>query len=470
MKKRLRVKFAVLYGLFALLSFIAVSTFTMSLTRKYETKKVADSLYQDASRIASASLIQSYTKSSSSRKDLYNFLSAAAAYQNSTIWLMDTSGNILINTSLPFEESEDPEKLPEMDPGEFTGSYYQIGTFFDYYSKDVLSVVSPVTSGDAVKGYIVIHCYLSKIERECNSVLNISYFTLLVILGLSLILAFGFWRLISRPLDRLIYAAGKYAAGNLDYTFIKEPTDELEYIGASLQYLAGRAGKGGESQRKFISNISHDFRSPLTSIKGYVEAILDGTIPVEIQDRYLHIVLSETERLEKLTKGLLTLNTFDDNGYLMEMSDFDINEVIRRTLETFEGRCNERGIRFSLLFDEASLPVHADMEKIQQVLYNLIDNAIKFCPDGGRLSLRVQSDGGKARVSVENTGPTIDKDELPLLFDRFHKADKSRSADREGWGLGLYIAKTIVGAHGGDIWATSENGVTQFNFTLPAVR
>ena len=112
----------------------------------------------------------------------------------------------------------------------------------------------------------------------------------------------------------------------------------------------------------------------------------------------------------------------------------------------------------------------AERDSITQVIYNLIDNAIKFCPDGGRLSLRVQSDGGKARVSVENTGPTIDKDELPLLFDRFHKADKSRSADREGWGLGLYIAKTIVGAHGGDIWATSENGVTQFNFTLPAVR
>ena len=112
----------------------------------------------------------------------------------------------------------------------------------------------------------------------------------------------------------------------------------------------------------------------------------------------------------------------------------------------------------------------AERDSITQVIYNLIDNAIKFCPDGGRLALRLQPDGGKARVSVENTGPTIDKDELPLLFDRFHKADKSRSADREGWGLGLYIAKTIVGAHGGDIWATSENGVTQFNFTLPTVR
>lgn len=467
MKKRLRVKFAVLYGLFALLSFIAVSTFTMSLTRKYETKKVADSLYQDASRIASASLIQSYTKSSSSRKDLYNFLSAAAAYQNSTIWLMDTSGNILINTSLPFEESEDLEKLPEMDPGEFTGSYYQIGTFFDYYSKDVLSVVSPVTSGDAVKGYIVIHCYLSKIERECNSVLNISYFTLLVILGLSLIPVFGFWRLISRPLDRLIYAAGKYAAGNLDYTFIKEPTDELEYIGASLQYLAGRAGKGGESQRKFISNISHDFRSPLTSIKGYVEAILDGTIPVEIQDRYLHIVLSETERLEKLTKGLLTLNTFDDNGYLMEMSDFDINEVIRRTLETFEGRCNERGIRFSLLFDEASLPVHADMEKIQQVLYNLIDNAVKFSRDDSVIYIETLQKREKIFVSVKDTGLGIPQDSLPKIWERFYKTDLSRGKDKKGTGLGLAIVKEIIQAHGENINVVSTEGVgTEFTFTL----
>ena len=447
MKKRLRVKFAVLYGLFALLSFIAVSTFTMSLTRKYETKKVADSLYQDANRIASASLIQSYTKSSSSRKDLYNFLSAAAAYQNSTIWLMDTSGNILINTSLPFEESEDPEKLPEMDPGEFMGSYYQIGTFFDYYSKDVLSVVSPVTSGDAVKGYIVIHCYLSKIERECNSVLNISYFTLLVILGL--------------------YAAGKYAAGNLDYTFIKEPTDELEYIGASLQYLAGRAGKGGESQRKFISNISHDFRSPLTSIKGYVEAILDGTIPVEIQDRYLHIVLSETERLEKLTKGLLTLNTFDDNGYLMEMSDFDIHEVIRRTLETFEGRCNERGIRFSLLFDKASLPVHADMEKIQQVLYNLIDNAVKFSRDDSVIYIETLQKREKIFVSVKDTGLGIPQDSLPKIWERFYKTDLSRGKDKKGTGLGLAIVKEIIQAHGENLNVVSTEGVgTEFTFTL----
>ena len=152
------------------------------------------------------------------------------------------------------------------------------------------------------------------------------------------------------------------------------------------------------------------------------------------------------------------------------MKDFDINGMIRQICETFEGTCNAKDIVLDLTFAADIQMVYADLGKIQQVLYNLIDNAIKFCPDGGRLALRVQVDGGKARVSVENTGPTIDKAALPLLFDRFHKADKSRSADREGWGLGLYIAKTIVGAHGGDIWATSENGVTQFNFTLPTVR
>lgn len=190
----------------------------------------------------------------------------------------------------------------------------------------------------------------------------------------------------------------------------------------------------GESQRKFSSNISHDFRSPLTSIKGYVEAILDGTIPVEIQDRYLHIVLSETERLEKLTKGLLTLNTFDDNGYLMEMSDFDINEVIRRTLETFEGRCNERGIRFSLLFDEASLPVHADMEKIQQVLYNLIDNAVKFSRDDSVIYIETLQKREKIFVSVKDTGLGIPQDSLPKIWERFYKTDLSRGKDKKGTG------------------------------------
>ena len=198
--------------------------------------------------------------------------------------------------------------------------------------------------------------------------------------------------------------------------------------------------------------------------------VLDGTIPPQDQRKYMQVVYDETQRLTRLIRDLLDLSRIESGNVPMNPVDFNINELMRRVLIKYEGRIEEKNMEVEADFAGEPCTVHADVDRIEQVVSNLIDNAIKFCPDGGRLSLRVQSDGGKARVSVENTGPTIDKDELPLLFDRFHKADKSRSADREGWGLGLYIAKTIVGAHGGDIWATSENGVTQFNFTLPAVR
>lgn len=467
MKRRLSIKLVILYVTFCVLSFVSVSTLAMSLTRKYETKKVADSLYQDASRIASGPLIQSYMKSRSSLEDVYTYFSSAAAYQNSTIWLMDSDGSILLNTSKEFRRDQSPEKFPGLDPSKFTGSYYQLGDFFGYFSQDVLSVASPITSDYSVKGYVVIHCYLSKIDKECNSVLNITYISLLVILLLSLILVFGYYFLVYRPLKRLIYAADEYASGNLEYTFISEPYDEIGYLGASLQYMAGQVNKGGEYQRKFISNISHDFRSPLTSIKGYVEAILDGTIPVEMQDRYLNIVLSETERLEKLTKGLLTLNTFDENGYFMEMTDFDINEVIKHTVETFEGICNSRGITFSLTFGEARLMVHADKLKIQQVLYNLIDNAIKFSHNDSRIYIETIQKYEKVFVSVKDTGMGIPQDSMSKIWERFYKTDRSRGKDKKGTGLGLSIVKEIIQAHGENINVVSTEGVgSEFTFTL----
>lgn len=471
MRKTLCLKFMALYLVFCILSFLSVSTLSMSLTRKYEMKKMADSLYQDASRIASGPLLQSYMDSKSSLDDLYIYFSSAAAYQNTTIWLMDCDGNILLNTSRKLNEDGFPEKFPGLDPSAFTGSYYQVGDFFGYFSKDVLSVVSPVTSSYSVKGYVVIHCYLSKIDKECNSALNVSYISLLSILLLSLLLAAGFFFMVYRPLRRLVYAADEYAAGNFNYTFISEHKDEIGYLGASLQYMAGQVNKSGESQRKFISNISHDFRSPLTSIKGYVEAILDGTIPLEMQERYLNIVLTETERLEKLTKGLLTLNTFDDHGYFMDMSDFDINEVIKKTVETFEGVCFSRGITFSLIFDDARLMVHADKEKIQQVIYNLIDNAVKFSHNDSKIHIETLQKHAKVFVSVKDTGMGIPQASLQKIWERFYKTDLSRGKDTKGTGLGLSITKEIIQAHGEHINVVSTEGVgSEFTFTLQSAQ
>jgi len=149
---------------------------------------------------------------------------------------------------------------------------------------------------------------------------------------------------------------------------------------------------------------------------------------------------------------------------------FDLGEAMGDVLITFEQKINTRGLQVNVDMPEKPVWTKADRDAITQVIYNLLDNAIKFCPVGGSLGLILEQDGQKARLHVRNTGPTIPPEELPLVFERFHKADKARSADREGWGLGLYIAKTIVGAHGGEISASSENGVTDFSFTLPAVR
>ena len=225
------------------------------------------------------------------------------------------------------------------------------------------------------------------------------------------------------------------------------------------------------NRREFTANVSHELKTPMTTIGGYIDGMLDGTIPPEKQQHYMQIVSGEVRRLSRLVRNMLDIAKLQAMGVEeSRKTRFDLGEELSDVLITFEQKIYNKHLDVRVDLPDKPVWTRAERDSITQVIYNLIDNAIKFCPDGGRLALRVQVDGGKARVSVENTGPTIDKDELPLLFDRFHKADKSRSADREGWGLGLYIAKTIVGAHGGDIWATSENGVTQFNFTLPTVR
>ena len=226
-----------------------------------------------------------------------------------------------------------------------------------------------------------------------------------------------------------------------------------------------------EDQRKFISNVSHDFRSPLTSIKGYVEAMLDGTIPVEMQEKYLNIILFETERLNKLTKSLLELNKFGSHGVMLDVTDFDINQMIKTTLLTFEGICANKHIRFNLILSGEQLFITADFSKIQQVLYNLIDNAIKFSHQDSTITIETTEKNDKVFVSVKDTGIGIPKDSLKKIWERFYKTDLSRGKDKRGTGLGLSIVKEIIQAHGENINCISTEGVgTEFIFTLPIAK
>lgn len=465
MKKKLYLKFILAYLCFGILSFVAVSTLISSLTVNHMIKSNTEDMYREANSIASGRLAQSY-REDSSLLDIYSNLKALASYNQTEIWLMNTRGEILLNTAKEYAP-DTPEIIEDFDTTKLVGNYYQKGDFFGHFDSDMLSVVSPIISNYRAKGYIVIHYNMNLLAEEKDAFLNINYITLAIMFLLSLIILLVFTFIVYFPLQKIITGANEFAAGNLNYKVPVETRDEMGYLAASMNYMAGEINKSGEYQRKFVSNISHDFRSPLTSIKGYLEAMLDGTIPMEMQEKYLNIVLAETERLNKLTRGLLTLNNYDDKKTYLEITNFDINSVIRNTAATFEVLCQKKQVRIELIFDAQSLIVTADMGKIQQVLYNLIDNAIKFSRPESAIYIETTEKHEKIYVSVKDTGEGIPKESIKKIWERFYKTDPSRGKDKKGTGLGLAITKEIIQAHGENINVVSTEGVgSEFTFSL----
>ena len=347
---------------------------------------------------------------------------------------------------------ENETVITGFDPTAIGESYYTIGTFFDY----------------KVRGYVVIHYPMQNITASCNSLLNISYLMLVILFLLSLIILIFFTEMVYLPLRKITEATEQYAAGNMHYEFQVESEDEIGYLAASLNYMASEIARAEDTQKKFVANVSHDFRSPLTSIKGYLEAMLDGTIPPELHEKYLNIVLNETERLKKLTDSLLILNNLNTKGMMLQKTTFDINSVIRNTAATFEGTCKKKTIAIELILTGDELYVTADVDKIQQVLYNLLDNAIKFSHQNSIIKIETTEKHNKVFISVKDSGIGIPKDDLKLIWDRFYKSDLSRGKDKKGTGLGLSITKEIINAHGEHINVISTEGVgSEFIFSLP---
>ena len=231
--------------------------------------------------------------------------------------------------------------------------------------------------------------------------------------------------------------------------------------------MASEVAKSEDNQKRLVANISHDFRSPLTSMRGYLEAMQDGTIPPELHEKYIGVVLNETDRLTKLTNSLLTLNNLNTQGMILDRTNFDINPVIKNTAASFEGTCRSKLVTIELVLTGEQMYVNADMVKIQQVLYNLVDNAIKFSHKNSSIKIETIEKSNKLLVSVKDNGIGIPKESLKLIWNRFYKTDLSRGKDKKGTGLGLSIVKEIIQSHNENINVVSTEGVgTEFIFTL----
>lgn len=466
MKKTLYLKFLLAYLIFAVFGVFIVTAFVPNLTKKQLIADKAESLYAEASLI-SETYASSLYSNEISLEDAKIQLGSLAVYFDSTIWIINPSGRLILDTSVPL--NVDDEVIIQNFDSTITGnSYYTVGKFFNQFESDVLSVIAPITSDYKIKGYVVIHTYMYKIDDFSMKLLNVSYLILSILMFLSLIILIFFTEIVYVPLKKITYATEQYAEGNMHYEFTVDSADEMGYLAACLSYMASEIARAEDDQKKFVANVSHDFRSPLTSIKGYLDAMKDGTIPPEQYDKYLTIVINETDRLTKLTNSLLTLNNLNTKGLTLDKTEFDINHTIRSTAASFEGTCKKKNINIELVLTGENMYVLADEAKIQQVLYNLIDNAIKFSNTNSVIKVETTEKSNKLFVSVKDSGIGIPKEDLKLIWDRFYKSDLSRGKDKKGTGLGLAITREIIRSHEEHINVISTPGEgSEFIFSLP---
>ena len=452
MRLKLRTKLLIAFFAVALLGFLGLTAMG-TLAYRQARSQTASSLHKEAVLIAQSDILR--------RPNGDEALHLIAAANNADIWIVDITGKVFAAAG----PSAAPESIPGFSLAE-QRNFYMTGTFFGCLPEGTLTVFAPITTDITLNGYVLIHCpasHLWQIVNQWQLFSYIIYGIMLLLFAIVLILESSF---AISAIQKTAKAGHEYANGNLSYPLSLKRRDEIGELAEIEKDLARQIGTASEDQKKFLANISHDFRSPLTSIKGYVTAIQDGTIPPESQGHYLDVVLSEVDRLTTLANGLLDLTQLE-KGIILHRSDFDLRELVLEVLPAFEGRVEEKNLSFDVTFESATVPVNADRDRIGQVLHNLIDNAIKFSGSDSTIDIAAHLVGERVFVSVRDHGIGIDKENLPKIWTRFYKIDQSRGKDKKGTGLGLSIVREIIQAHKENIDVISTPDVgTEFIFTL----
>jgi signal transduction histidine kinase len=462
MKHKLFFKFLFVYIAVAIASFILISTVISNIINQQLVDSYARKMYSLAQDISD----EYKNNMTFNSENIYNNLRTTARFSDSVIMLIAPDGTKLVDTGSTYSTSK-RGRIENFDHLALGTGFYTIGNFFGEFKEDMISVTIPLTRNMYTIGYVSIHTPMQLIyenrEKELVLIHILNGFLFLIVLVIFILQ--NIW--IYKPLHKIITGTKKMAEGNLSDKINIKSHDEMGYLAKTLNYMGDELNKQNEYQRKFIANVSHDFRSPLTSIKGYVEAIRDSVIPHEMMGKYLDIIVSETERLNKLTKEMLSLDNIDSRVRKMNYTSFNINKLIKDTVLSFEGICSGKGIRFNLVLEDKELIVVADYVKIQQVMYNLIDNAIKFSNPNSYIDIETSLKKDKAYIYVKDHGIGISNAEIAKIWQRFYKTDSSRGKDRTGTGLGLSIVKDIIAAHNQKITVVSTEGVgTEFYFTL----
>ncbi len=489
MRKSVFFKYIAAFVVIILISFLLLTLINNGLLRNYAIESKIEDAKRTA-RIASETLTFTY-RSSSPEWSFPEYVSArggtvknllsrlVSESKDQIIYVTDASGNVLLCATLAPQSSSDTslEKLPSAVLDELGsangGIHVELGTLGATFTQKRITVARSITDED---GTVVGALFFSEstiAEDMMIASVNRAIFTASLWVMLASIIAVYFIsdRIVS-PLRTVTKTVKEYGKGNLKARVPVRGVDEISELGNAFNSMAESLEQTEKMRNAFLANISHDLRTPMTTIAGFVDGMLSGAIPEEKHGEYLEIVSSEVHRLSRLVGQLLDISRVESGERKFTHKSFDICEMARLILISFEQKIEDKRLEIRFDADSDSMFAYSDSDAIHQVLYNLIDNALKFARDEGLLRIRItRKEAGKLQVSVYNEGVGIPKEDLPFIFDRFYKTDKSRGLDKTGTGLGLYIVKTILEALHEQITVESSEGeFCEFHFTIAEER
>ena len=473
LKKGLFSKMVATYVAIIALSFIFIATFLSIWFESYYFSQRRMQLEKESNLIKSYAI--DYIKygkmyTSEERDKALNFF---GSYTLSDIWLVDRYGIVYSVSNEKFNSIKGTQKFTKALEILRLNKIYELKGSYDEIIPNQSHIYGiPVFDVDnAFCGAIIMITPLSEIKGPITGVYRIIWAAAMFAIIISSFIIYYFSeRIIIRPLADINGVAKKISKGEVEKRVLVISNDEIGELAESFNYMADNLEKVEKARRDFISNVSHEIRSPITSIKGFIGGVLDGVIPKDKENYYLSIAYEEVQRLTRLVNDLLDLSAIEAGQFKLRMSEIDINEIIRLTVIKFEQKIKEKKLNVDVCFNLEHQYVAGDRDRLIQVMTNLIDNAIKYVIEGGKIDICTKIKGEKVLVTVFNNGPAILKEDITRIWDRFYKSDKARTS-KVSTGLGLPIVRNILTQHGEDIWVENKEGEgVAFTFTLKRIK
>ena len=459
-----------------LISFALLGCAFIALSYRYTVQENQSTLATNAQYISTyTGTMRQLDPTVLSTTNFQRNIAALANVSGLSIILAETDGKVVYgfdgatNTFLQGDATLPSSIVSSVTAGNSYSGMFSVSGLYEKARYGVGYPIAWVEDGQTgIGGIVLVSSDTGNLTEMWRVLAQIFFFTAVVVFILAFIASSITSARQAKPLHEMAQAVHKFGHGEFDtrLTGYEGRRDEIGELAAAFNSMADSLSRSEARRSEFVANVSHELKTPMTTIAGFADGILDGTIPPERERECLQVISTETRRLSRLVRRMLDLSRLEAADRSAAQGQFNVTEVMLRVLVSLEPKVNSRQLDVDADLPDDPVMVWGDPDGITQVCYNLLDNAVKFASPGSVIGIKVAASAGKARVSVRNQGETIPKEELSMLFDRFHKTDRSRSMDRDGVGLGLYIVKSILDAHKEDITVTSEDGVTEFTFTL----